>query len=549
MEAESLRDMRSIRMNQTEIKRRQAEEISNILTLLAVLVLGRMIGNNGITYMAVAAEICALLWNGLSSSLSDTLGRLLRSRRNKGQYKNIAALRRNVMIFQIILGLAGTLFLLFSAKTVARTVFLIPQGELIIMVISPIVFLKSVSAVLLGYFQGEGSEFPRVASGFIRVIVTFGFGILFSNLLGNYGEKVSALLREENYAAMYKGVGVAIAVSVAEILVILFLTVIFRISRSAEEMLRKQERTYSTESLFDSIRSIYVSRWPQILIGVLGCLPMGLGLLFFSRMRDETVSVAEFGLYAGAYMVVCCIAVCFISIFSLPVMAKIFTCLRSGESRFARRVFQSGVHICMVHGIFLAVYMAFMGGHFGSFLCPDNAGTVQKMLAGGSSTILFMALSAYFCRFLQTAGKKFLVLGAAGISAIIFAFSTAVIFNPGRIGILSLVYGGMMGVFVLCVLTGMLAYKQMRVQIDWLNLFLVPLGAGVLVGVVCLLMGKVFSAMQGSPIALLISLLLSGAVYWAVLLLLRNFKEQELEVIPGGRLLGSLLQSIGWGRR
>lgn len=536
-------------MNQTEVKRRQAEAVAEILTLAAVSVLGRMIGNNGIVYMAVAVEAYALLWNGLSGSLSDTLGRLLRSRRNKGQYKKIAAMRRNVMIFQAILGLAGTLFLMISARGIARTIFRIPQGELIIMVISPVIFFRSVSAVLLGYFQGEGSELPRAVTGILRVVFTFGFGILFSSLLGNYGEKVSGLLREENYAAMYRGVGIAVALGLAEFLVVLFLTVIFKLSRNAEEMLRRQERTYSTESLFDSIRSVYVSRWPQILTGVLGCLPMGLGLLFFARVEDEAVSAADYGLYAGTYLVVCGIAVCLISLPALPVMAKIFMCLRNGEARFARRVFQSGVHISIVHGIFLTIYIAFMGGQFAGFLRPDNSETVQKMLTGGSSAILFTALSAYFCRFLQTAGKKYLVLGAAGISVLVFAFSTAIIFNPGRVGILSLVYGGMMGLFVLCVLSGMLAYRQMRVQIDWLNVLIVPSGAGVGSGIICLLMGKAFSAMLGNPAALLICLVLAGGVYWAALLLLHNFKEQELEVIPGGKLLGTLGQNFGWDRR
>ena len=36
----------------------------------------------------------------------------------------------------------------------------------------------------------------------------------------------------------------------------------------------------------------------------------------------------------------------------------------------------------------------------------------------------------------------------------------------------------------------------------------------------------------------------SGAVYWVLLLLLRNFKEQELEAISGGRLIGMLGQLL-----
>ena len=72
-------------MNRAEVRRRQAEEISNILTLLTILVIVRLTGHNGAAYMIVALEVFWLLWSILGGSLSDTLGKLLRSRRNKGQ--------------------------------------------------------------------------------------------------------------------------------------------------------------------------------------------------------------------------------------------------------------------------------------------------------------------------------------------------------------------------------------------------------------------------------------------------------------------------------
>ena len=43
---------------------------------------------------------------------------------------------------------------------------------------------------------------------------------------------------------------------------------------------------------------------------------------------------------------------------------------------------------------------------------------------------------------------------------------------------------------------------------------------------------------------LLVALAVAGLIYWIMLLLLRNFKEQELEVVPGGRLIGRLGQLL-----
>ena len=104
-------------MNQAEIKRRQAEELANILTLVAVFVMGNLMAEGGITYLAAAAVSCIFVGTAVSGNLSDTLGKLLRSRRNKGQYRNIPVMRRSVLLFQTGLALAGTLLLLLDRKS------------------------------------------------------------------------------------------------------------------------------------------------------------------------------------------------------------------------------------------------------------------------------------------------------------------------------------------------------------------------------------------------------------------------------------------------
>ena len=71
-------------------------------------------------------------------------------------------------------------------------------------------------------------------------------------------------------------------------------------------------------------------------------------------------------------------------------------------------------------------------------------------------------------------------------------------------------------------------------------------GYGLCIGIllVCLLFGGVLSPHLGTPVTLILALLVSGAVYWVILLLLKNFREQELEAIPGGKLINMLGQML-----
>lgn len=527
-------------MNQAEIKRRQAEELANILTLVAVFVMGNLMAEGGITYLAAAAVSCIFVGTAVSGNLSDTLGKLLRSRRNKGQYRNIPVMRRSVLLFQTGLALAGTLLLLLLAGTLSERIFQISHSSFIIMALSPVIVLRTVSNVLQGYFQGEGAELPRAAAGILRQVLILGLGCLFCKIAGRYGEKVSALLMEPDFTPMYSCIGIAFGVSLAEMIIILLLAVLFRLSRQRERKL-KQEGMY-TESAWDCIRNLYGSRWPQLAVLLVLVLTPVLGLLLFSRAASkEQINVLQYDIYMGKYLVICGVLICLISVLVLPVTGRIFQGFRREENRFARTAFQAGVHLCVVHGIFLLVYVAVMGAQISGLLGGIYGEEVKKMLQGGSAFILFAALSLYFFRFLQAMGKKYLVLGAAGIAEAGFLVTILI---TSKKGIVSLVYGGLAGSFLFCILLGILSYRLLRMRPDWPAILLIPAGAGGVCGLLCMLFGKFLAPAVGNLPVLLIAALVSGAVYWGILLILRNFREQELDIIPGGHILHMLGQMM-----
>lgn len=527
-------------MNQAEIKRRQIEEIANILTLITVFILGNRMEEGGITYMTAAVSSCALIGIAVSGSLADTLGKLLRSRRNKGQYKNILGMRRNALFFHSALGLIGTLFLLLFAGIIAEKIFRISYSAFIIMALAPVVLLRTVTGVLQGYFQGEAAEAPRAVTSVLRQIFVLGFGLLFGNILGNYGEKVSSLLKEANFTPMYGCMGIALAACLAEIFLILFLTVLFKGSRRSERKLR-QDGGYSGDSAWDCILNLCTGRWPQFLTELLLFLPLILGVVIFGRKAAEEPGViSQYDVYAGRYLVICGVILFLISILVLPVMGRIFLHFRREEGRLARTAFQSGVHICLVHGIFLSVYVAVMAAQVAALLGGEDSELVRQMLQGGSAVIAFASLSVFFLRFLQAMGKKYFLLGAVGIADVVFVIT---LMAASKTGILSLVYGGVAASLVLCVVLGVLSYRQLRIRMDWLSVLVLPLGAGGVSGLVCMLLGRLFSSMSGLP-GILITFFISGMLYWILLLVLRNFKEQELETFPGGRLLGMIGQKM-----
>lgn len=532
-------------MNRAEINRKQMEAFAEILTWITLSVAGRLTGSNGVTYIVVAHMIFLPVWLFVGGGLADSLGRLLRNRSNKGQYKNAEKMRNFTLSFQTGLGASGFFLLLIVAQPAAEAFFKARYSVLILMALAPTVFLRSVSSVLLGYFQGEGSEFPTAATSILRQLLILGFGYLFAGGLMKYGEQVSGLLKQDNFTAMYGSVGIAAAVTVSEVFIVMFLFLFYRVSGRRRKRTKPESGMRTTDSSMDCLRSLYGSRWNEILARLFAFLPLPLGWLFYAKsVQEEDTAALEYGMYMDKYLVVCGILISLITIVVLPVIGKGLVSLKKEEQRFARSAFQSGVHLCVVHGIFAAFFIGSLGEQLAGFLCPDGGENVRKMFQGGGALILSAALTGYFAKVLSSLGKKYILVWSFAAGDVLFAVLAAVLLNIGKVDILALVYSSFLSGGVVCILLGVFVYRQLRMRIDWMRILVIPLIAGSVSGLAGILLKGIFAPHLGNLVTMIVMLVISGAIYWILLLLARNFREQELESIPGGKILNLFGQML-----
>lgn len=531
-------------MNSNEIKRRKIQGAANIISLVTILIVGGMAGDNGMTYLAAAVLASAFLWALCSGYTADTLGRLLRVRNAKGQYKSAAKMRRNIMIFQLAVGLAGTLLLFSGAGIIAKKLFHVQYSVYLIMLLAPAVLLRGVSAVLMGFFQGEGSGLPAAVASVLRQLFILIFSLIFCRSLGSYGAKVGSLLVQADFASMHTAAGFCMAVDVSEIFVILFLLVLRKISRPSGRR-EQPEGMRSADSFMGAVQSFSINRAPCFAIQILLLLPVFSGFLFFEKsVVDWDAGMLNYGAYFGKYLTICILMVLLTAGAFIQICSRTVTMLRKGEQRYARVVFRSGVHITVIHSLFLAVFLAVMAGQAANLLDAGNSVLVGKLFRGGALMIPFAALTFYFVRFLMLTGKSLLVVGALVISDIVYVLSMTLFLNVWKAGILALVYAGIMGSAVCCVLLGIITCRQLRVGDLWLQTFVIPAGAVCITGLLCMLVSKVAAPHLGDAVTLILCGVLSIVIYWALLLLARNFSEPELENIPCGKWIISIGQML-----
>jgi stage V sporulation protein B len=529
-------------MNQIEMKRHQIQAFSDVVMFTGLILIGGILQDNGIAYIAAAYEIFSLLWILVGKYAPDTIAAILRPRNGKNQYRNISKVRRRLISLSVFTGLAGALVMAFGGYELIALAFKLPNAAYLAWFLAPTFFLKKINSALLGVFQGEGTQLPTSVASVLRVVFTLGFTCLFGVLLKNYGLKVSSLLLQNDFTGMYASFGAAASFFVAEFFILIFLIIIYRGSvrntKGSSDGARQPESLVGFAGILFSGMS--VSSFSTFLLR----LPIALGLLLYIRnaanASDLSASTAVYGTYYGKYLALMMIMVMLIDIMLIPVTAK--TCLyyKKSDVKPAKTGFQGSIHMAVFAGAYIAVLSAALSEQIDGVISAANTDYVAAMIKDGSFIVLFAALSDVFFRLLKLLDKDYILYAVAGAADVIFVIVVSVLLNTAGAGIMALVFGGIVSSFLLCVFLGFCAVRLYGIGIEWIQSIVIPAGCACVCGLISLLMGKLITPYLGNAVSIIVCLAVTFMIYIALLFALRNFREQELKMVPGGKLLSAV---------
>lgn len=530
-------------MNQIEIKKRRIEICSHVIGLVTLLALGYILKDNGIAYVAFAMESFMLFWTITGGGVADTLGRLLRGRSAKGQYRNAAKLRRNALLLEGAVGAVGSVLLFACAGLLGEHLLSLHYCVFMIRLLSPVIFLRTMSSLLLGCFQGEGTELPTAIVSVMRQVCILIFSLLFANLFMQHGYKIGALLREENFAAMHGGLGVALAVLIAEALVLLFLLLVYRGSHRKE---RKGTGAgmRTTDSFVSQVRILYGSWLPVMFTAFLQQLPIWLGLFFYRNSIADLSGLNDYGVFYGRYLTLTGIWILPGCALLLGSSYKVAGCVRREEPRYARGNFSGGLHMGVLYGVFLSLFMTVMAPQIAGIFGGNAVDLLTKMLRFGSFLILFTVLGSYFSEILTLLGGKFQVMGALALYDLVFIVSLIAFLNGGKMGIMAVLNAGILAAGVFMAACGALILYQTGLGVNWIQSVAIPAGVACAVCLIVFFIAKALTPHLGNPVTVGLCLVVGLICDWVVLLFLNNFREQELSYMPGGAVIRAIGQML-----
>lgn len=493
-------------MGQNRIKRQQMELLSGIMGCMMLLLFGRLLEDNGMAYLGLAYLTVGVVQTMLCGGVEEGLGKILKTRKEKGQYRNVEVTRRRILIWQGCLSFLATILLLIGAGFFAEHIFQIHYSTVLIRILAVSLFFRGVTSVMLGCFLGEEKEGLATLIPLVRQFLVLVFGLFFANRLGDYGAKVSGLLGNDAYMAMYAGMGIAVAVSLTELL--LFLFVCFQFMRR-KRMYKGdgEEGMRQVDSLFGTFRSFYGGVWMPMLFKLFPVLILWMGMFFYHQNEGDGVVFAEyFGILCGKFLPLCGIPFLVICILLRIIYLR--------KSRIAGKSYQKGLRMAVVSALFFTMYLAVMSGQLAGMFGGNGSKVLGEMFGYGSSLILVGIVFFYLSHLLILYEKRKVLPPVYGLMTIVYVIAASLGLRGDEAQIMVLICAGMIAVAIGDILLGLLCSRLLHVHVDWLRTVAIPIGIVAVVGLLCMLLGKIFTPHLGDFVTALVNLVISGILYW-----------------------------------
>jgi len=521
-------------MNRMEEKKQKIEYGSYIVGCIGFILLGYLIGNNGITYMAIIMECISLfvfLANGYSADLT---GRMLRSRRRKNQYLDAAQLHKTILIMQVISAVLWMAVYFLLTDVLASSVIRLPFLANAMKILTPLILLKAWQCVILGYFQGIGSNMPTVVCSVFRQLLFLLFSLLFTKRLTDYGSKVSVLLNNTDFAGMYGALGLCLAMILSELLISLFLLIVYIGSDRNREKQKVDDGFQKTNSLIERIRVLLFAFVPESGKQILKKLPFAAAIFVFLRKTDDLSAAAHsYGVFYASLVCVGSVLILILCIRMLRILSQLTAAVRRKDNRSVRETIYAGLHYCWAAGLFMAVCMAVLASSISKIVNMDFAESLQQYYAYGAGMLLIIVLNIFLWRVLWILGARKMAYTLLILFNTVFLVSDLLLTGRSVNGIISLCQAVLIAGGVQLIAGFFFTVRKYVLQPDIIHGIILPVIGAVGMGLVMLFVQRGLSPHVSSLVCLLLCVAIGWIVYMAILLLTGSIRENKVAYVYG----------------
>ena len=514
--------------------------ISRIIGLARRFPMEHIIGDKGNGFYGVAYEVYAMMLIISCYSLPLAVSKVVSSKMSKKQYQSAERAFQCAMIFAVAAG--GLTFFVCEVfgDFLAADVMDEPMSTMALKVLGPALLIVSIMGVLRGYFQGLGTMVPTAVSQILEQVFVLIGSIAGAYFLFEHGEKVGALLHNEDFAPAYGAAGASLGPVIGSAIGLIFLLFVLSVYRKGIKKQSARESAQKADSYGQIFRLILLTIFPVLLSTTVYNISNVLDIKIYNNVMVQKglsdIKAYNVGVYSGKYRVLVNVPIALANAMCSSIVPVLTGLMMREEYAQAKEKIGQAMRFTMMVAIPSAVGLTVLARPIISTLYRGEVDMAVNMLHIGSVSVVFYTMSTLTNGVLQGINRmKIPVRNAVIALAIHIAFLYATL--EFGVGINALVYANILFAVIVCALNWLAIGKYLRYRQECVKTFAIPAIAAVLMGIAVGVVSMLLSKFAGNVITLLFSIVIGVIVYFAAMILLKGINAHDLKKMPGGNVI------------
>lgn len=520
-----------------------ASIICRVIGLLYRSPLFGIIGKAGVGYYSVAYNIYNIILLISSFSIPLAVSKSISARLAKKEYINAQRIFYGALVYAAVVGGIAALIAYFGAP-----VFVGKQKGAVfaLQCISPTIFFSAILGVLRGYFQGHNTMVPTSISQIIEQILNAVFSILMAYvlILPYLPSKTITYKIAEHGAA-----GSAIGTEVGVLTGLIFCLIVYKLYQPKVKIQMRHDRTKYVESYQNILKILLMTITPVILsTAIYNCCPT-INMTLFSDILVgkgmESFKVSElYGIFSGQYNVLINIPLAMASALTNAVIPNISAAYALGQKGRMNDNIQMVIKFTMMIAIPCAVGLGVLNVPINGLIfgVKNGTGLGSGLLRVGAVSVVFTCMSTVSNGILQGMDKMKVPIRHAAISVVVNVIVLYLSLSYTDSKTYALVFATTAFSITMSILNALSIKKYSHYKQEVSKTFIKPAISAVIMGAAIGIIQ--FGLMKflpfgrlGFAICLIVAIPVGVIVYFAAVIGMKTFTEEELRSVPKGYLI------------
>ena len=497
-----------------------------------------LIGDEGIAIYSAGYYIYTFLLILSSAGLPAAIGKMVSERMALKQYRNAHKVFQVAMAWVASLGAICMVVLMVWSKPIAAFVNS-PDSCYTLISLAPTLLIVAVMSVLRGYFQGMNTMVPTAISQVVEAVFNAIFSVYLAWAFVGYGVAFGA-------AGGTAGTGIGALAG----LIVVWIAYLWARPDLMRQMRREDAGGHRESSgqvakiLFNTAMPIIVGTAIFSITNLLD-MTMVMSRLLASGAFTQTEASVLYGQLSGKYVVLTTFPVSFSTAMATAAVPSIARSVALRDKKMVRKKINVAFRIAMLISIPCAVGIGVLGDQILQMLFPayPSGGMLLKV---GSISIVFLSMCQIVTGILQGIGKVRYPAINAGVGAVVKFILNYVLIVIPAINVLGAVISTTACYIVASILNTVVLARSTGVVPDLMGGIVKPFIASCMMGVVCILSYKGLMIAGNNTFATAGAILIGMAAYFFAMVLIRGFRDEDLETMPMGKKLRRVLNKFGY---